>query len=184
MSTTEIKKRSDIFLSKILPKKRVNPATLTLFSIIFKFATIYALFKSFLYLAIIFILLEVIFDILDGFYARSQKTLSNLGGFIDHFGDYCLRPIYLIVIASNNIISFKIITLAIFVYLSSVLLESIILESKLKKLPLPSWGIPITLIPGILFNCISLIIFITIILNIITILIKFLSVLYLNKIKS
>ena len=178
-----IKNKTDPILRKFIPNLNSKPMYLTLGSILFKLITIYLLFNGLLYWAFVTLVLEIILDILDGYYARINKKTSKLGGFLDHSADFIIRPFYILAILFLAIINPYIATIFILTYLSSILIDFISANYKLKKISLLSAGPSIVLLIGIPFNILPIIILLATIFNIIMIIIKFSTITIKNKIK-
>jgi len=63
------------------------PNVLSLARVLLAVVMFYCIFKAYWFLAATTLWLSVFSDILDGFLARKLKTVSNLGGLIDHGSD-------------------------------------------------------------------------------------------------
>ncbi|MCS7130020.1 MAG: CDP-alcohol phosphatidyltransferase family protein [Archaeoglobaceae archaeon] len=67
--------------------KRLSPNQLTIFALIFGFFACTLIIYGKIVFGAIFVLLSGFFDLLDGLVARTQKMVTNFGGFLDSVFD-------------------------------------------------------------------------------------------------
>ena len=79
----------------------INPASVSLASLLLAFVAAYFLFMSSWLLAAIFIGASALLDALDGEIARKYKRETKLGDFLDHVLDRIADSAFLIALASN-----------------------------------------------------------------------------------
>lgn len=85
---------------RIIAKTGISPAVLTLFSFLFGIASVYFLFEN-QALFIVFSLLAILFDIIDGSLARHLNKESKLGFWLDQGND---RLVNFLMLLKYNIV--------------------------------------------------------------------------------
>ena len=132
-----IKQKFEKTVGPRLLKLKVSATMLTLIGGVFALIAGYFLFKGLLVLGGVFILLNYLFDGIDGIVARATKTTSNVGFILDHTFDFVLRRIWYFALAYAGFISYDIVALAIFSLAASVLLSDLV---KIKSLKFPRYS--------------------------------------------
>ncbi|MBW2965914.1 CDP-alcohol phosphatidyltransferase family protein [Candidatus Woesearchaeota archaeon] len=121
---------------KILKKIGLTANKLTILSSLSILIAAYFFFKGQLITGGIFMLLDYLFDGIDGMFARMTNTSSKAGFILDHVSDYVIRRIWYFALAYSGFISYKIVSLAIFSLTISVFISNL---AKIKKFKMPSW---------------------------------------------
>jgi hypothetical protein len=150
MINQHLKKYSDKITRAILPRWNLNPTGLTMVSIFFKILTLATLLNGMIIEGIIFFLLDGTFDLLDGFYARINKRVDKLGGFLDHCSDAFFRPLYIFALAFAGYLTFALAALTMFFYTFHWLMDSIAKFYKLKTKKIPNFT-GVILFAGLIF---------------------------------
>lgn len=121
-----------------LKKIGLSANRLTILAAVSTLIAAYFFYKGQLITGGIFMLLDYLFDGIDGVFARTTKSTSNTGFILDHISDYVFRRIWYFALAYSGFISYKIVSLAIFSLAISVFISNV---AKIKKFKLPSWTI-------------------------------------------
>ena len=93
-----------IKIGRMLMKTRLEPNHLTIFSLIPALASFLLVSKAMLWQGLIFFLLSVSMDILDGSLARASKKTTRFGKLLDHYVDRCVESLYLIGLTAGRYI--------------------------------------------------------------------------------
>lgn len=92
----------------------VLPIHLTIASILFKLAALFALYYGNILLAGIFVIIEAFFDAIDGIYARATGKNTPFRIFLDWCSDFTLRPLWFPILALHGYVTWQIAIFAIY----------------------------------------------------------------------
>lgn len=164
---------------RFLGKAKITPNVLTTIAIIFGIIAFYFFYQGRIFLAAVFVLLNYLFDILDGMEARTLGLQTKAGGFYDFVTDRAVRfSWYLALIKSHTLESylvFLVVTLEalgniIFLYVSA---------KNLRYLNFMPYALPLLPI-GAILNSIPQALTLELYLGSGILMINFVSILYLN----
>ncbi len=129
----------------------------------------------------IFVLLDYLFDGLDGLFAKTSGDVSNKGYILDHISDFVLRRIWYFALAASGFISYELVALMIFSLSIGVFLIDL---AMIKNLKISKWSTTWAdwlIIPGLFSGNLVLFFQIMIIIQFLLFFVNFVSILYLNK---
>ncbi len=128
-------------LASYLYSYGLTPNKATAVSILFKFLSLYFLFRNQLIFAGTALIIDHIFDGLDGMIARKTGNVTELGNILDKSSDYILRRSGYIILAYNGFFSYPLALLTVFSIIMSPLFVYIINKSSINtNKNLPVWG--------------------------------------------
>ena len=119
----------------------LTPLRATALSIIFKFITLYFLFMNNLIFAGIAMVMDHIFDGLDGMIARAINKTTKLGEYLDKGSDYIIRRAGYFILAFNGFFSYKLALITVvLIFINPLFLYIIDLSGFKRRKNLPTWG--------------------------------------------
>lgn len=167
----------------VLIKLRITPNRLTLLSVVAAIVALYLFLKGEVILGGIFVVLDFLFDGIDGRLARYMNKETKIGAFYDLITDRGIRLPWLIALAYGGAISFGLAIIVLFVESFSYILTYFIEYKKFKHIKwLPN---AIFLLPfGALINQLEIVFKIEIILGSLVLMIHMVSVILMNQEES
>jgi phosphatidylglycerophosphate synthase len=180
----QIKERVFRFFSPKILKykgKRSTANILTVLSAICSLTASYFFFTAHLKTGGMFVLLDYLFDGLDGLFAKASGKASNVGFILDHISDFVLRRIWYFALAASGFISYELVALMIFSLSIGVFLIDL---AMIKNLRIYKWSTTWAdwlIIPGLFTGNLVLFFQIMISIQFVLFFVNLASILYLNK---
>ena len=184
MLEDQIKERVFRFFSPKILKykgKRSTANILTALSAICSLIASYFFFTAHLKTGGMFVLLDYLFDGLDGLFAKASGEASNKGFVLDHISDFVLRRIWYFALAASGFISYELVALMIFSLSIGVFLIDLAMIKNLRIFKWSTTWADWLIIPGLFTGNLVLFFQIMILIQFILFFVNLASILYLNK---